>query len=178
MIIIAIIILAVVLRLLPHLPNFAPVAAIALFSGAYLDRRISPWIPLIIMAVTDYLIVLTSGFSTFYLMPTSQMFHSTTPYVWGSFVISSFLGWFLKEKIKPSHIFSISCLASLQFFIITNFGVWASGYYEPGIHGLIESYVMGLPFFRWTLLGDLFYTGFFFGSNILVQKLFPQVKTV
>ena len=43
-------------RLLPHPPNFTPVAAIALFGGIYLSKRIAFSLPLIIMFISDIFI--------------------------------------------------------------------------------------------------------------------------
>lgn len=149
---------AVLLRILPHVPNFAPVTAIALFGGAYLDKRIAVILPLLIMAISDYFL--------------GSIFHSTTLFVWGSFLISSFIGMQIGKRKSFTKIGIASILASVQFFIITNFGVWlATNMYPKTIEGLLQSYIMGIPFFRFTFLGDLFYTGMFFGGFELVQLI-------
>ena len=44
------------LRVLPHPANFAPVAAIALFGGAALPRRLAVWTPLAAMILSDAII--------------------------------------------------------------------------------------------------------------------------
>jgi hypothetical protein len=56
MIVYILIVFGFLMRLVPHVPNFAPIAAIALFAGAYLDKRIVPWVPLGIMIVSDLII--------------------------------------------------------------------------------------------------------------------------
>ena len=165
----------VLLRLTPHIANFAPISATAIFGGAYLNRRFALLIPLLAMAISDYLLLYVNPFGNPLIafksiQPISAMFHSTTLYVWGSFMISGLIGLWLKSRVKPSNIIAASFLASIQFFIITNFGVWASGMYSRGLDGLIQSYIMGLPFFQWTLMGDLFYTGVFFGSYALAVR--------
>lgn len=157
------------LRLVPHLPNFAPISATALFGGAYLNKRVAILIPLAAIALSDYLLLYINPFGNpmvdfSKIHPIPAMFHSTTLYVWSSFVISALIGIWLKNREKPSNIILASFLASFQFFLITNFGVWATGAYSRGLDGLLQSYLMGLPFFKWTLLGDLFYTGVFFAS--------------
>ena len=162
---------AAFLRLLPHVPNFVPIAATALFGGAYLSRRFAIAVPLSAMALSDYLILYINpfgpgglpSFDFSHIYPLSAMFHTTTVYVWGSFLTSVFIGMWLKNHKKVGYIVGASFLASLQFFLITNFGVWAGGMYSRDISGLVESYIMGLPFFRWTILGDIFYTTAFFG---------------
>ena len=102
------------------------------------------------------------------------MFHSTTLYVWGSFITSGLIGIWLKKHKKPQLIVGASLLASIQFFVITNFGVWAGGYYGYGFNGLLKTYLEGLPFFQWTILGDLFYTGVFFGAYALANRFTKQ----
>jgi hypothetical protein len=162
----------ILLRLVPHLPNFSPISATALFSGTYLKKRYSFILPLVAMAISDYLLLYANPFggSVTGLQPITAMFHSTTPYVWGSFMISGLIGLWLRKNNTPSNIILAALVASTQFFLITNFGVWAAGAYSRGLDGLLTSYVMGLPFFQWTILGDLFYTGVFFGSYALAKK--------
>ena len=175
-----IVISGVLLRLLPHLPNFAPISAIGLFSGSHLDRRLGVVLPIIIIIISDYLLLYINPFGTQILnfnqvQPITALFHSTTVYVWGSFIISGLIGVWLKSYLQPSNITGASLLASIQFYLITNFGVWATGSYSRGLDGLLESYLMGLPFFRWTLLGDLFYCGAFFISYALAKRIQHQL---
>lgn len=163
------------LRLTPHMANFAPISAIAIFGGANLSKRSAILVPLLAVIISDYLLLYVNPFGSpmvdfSRIQPVTAMFHDTTLYVWGSFLVSGLIGIWLKAHKKPSYIVAASFLASIQFFIITNFGVWAGGMYSRGIDGLLESYLMGLPFFKWTLLGDLFYTGVLFGVYELAKK--------
>ena len=166
----------ILLRLLPHMPNFAPIAATALFGGAYINKRYAILVPLITMAISDYLLLYIHPFQSTmvdfsHIYSVTAMFHSATVYVWSSFVISGLIGIWLKKHKKPGYIFAACLLSSLQFFLITNYGVWAGGMYSRGFAGLMQSYIMGLPFFKWTILGDLFYTGVFFCSYEAARKL-------
>lgn len=168
------VIAAIILRLLPHFPNFTPVTAVALFGGAYLGKRIALILPLLVIVISDYLLLYVgpqgSGFNSFH--PPSEMIYSTILFVWGSFLISSLIGIWISKKKSVGRIASGSILASLQFFIITNFGVWlVDNFYPMTFAGLMQSYVMGLPFYRGTFLGDLFYTGIFFGGYELVMLI-------
>jgi hypothetical protein len=43
--------------------------------------------------------------------------------------------------------------------------------YARDLSGLMQSYIMGIPFFKNTLLGNFFYTAMFFGSYELVKAL-------
>ncbi len=171
------------LRLVPHIANFAPISAIALFGGAYLNKRFAILVPLVAIAISDYLLLYINPFGDPMInfrtiQPISAMFHSTTLYVWGSFAISGLIGTWLKNRIKPSNIIGASFLASLQFFLITNYGVWATGMYSRGLDGLLQSYIMGLPFFKWTLMGDLFYTGVFFGTYALAVSTSRKLRFI
>lgn len=165
----------VILRLAPHVPNFAPITATALFGGAYLNKRFAIFVPLIAIAISDYLLLYFNPygnpmFDFSKIHPLTAMFHSTTLYVWGSFIISGLIGIWLRTRKKPQYIIGATFAASLQFFLITNFGVWAGGMYSRGLDGLLQSYIMGLPFFKWTILGDFFYTGAFFMIYEFVAK--------
>lgn len=168
------IVIAIALRLFPHIPNFAPVTAIALFSGAYFSRRVALILPLLIMAVSDYLLLYINPYGTNFsqIHPLTSLLHSTTLFVWGSFLISSLIGIWIAKKRTFSRVGIAAVLASLQFFVITNFGVWlTSGMYTLDLAGLTQCFVMALPFYRGTFLGDLFYAGMFFGGFELVKIL-------
>jgi hypothetical protein len=174
---ITIIFSAVIMRLMPHIPNFAPMTAAALFGAAYLPKRYVLLVPLLAMAVSDYLLLYISPFSQpvfnfSHIQPLGAMFNNTTAWVWGSFMISALLGLALRKKPGALRIGSVTLLASMQFFLITNFGVWAAGAYARNLSGLSASYIAALPFLRWTVLGDLFYTACFFGLYALVLR--PQ----
>lgn len=166
----------VLMRLIPHLPNFSSLSATAMFGGAHLKKRYAILIPLVAIAISDYLLLYVNPFNSpavnlSRIHSINAMFHTTTPFVWASFAVSGLIGLWLRKNHKPSHIVLASLLASMQFYFITNFGVWAGGMYSRGLDGLFTSYLMGLPFLRWTLLGDLFYSGVFFGSFALAKKV-------
>ena len=158
--VVLIILIAALIRILPHPANFTPIAAMALFGGATLPRKYALFLPLSAMFLSDIFIG----------------FHSTLPYVYGSFMLTSFIGMWLKTRKNIPIIIGATLISSVLFFLITNFGVWMQGVYDPGINGLWQSYLMGIPFFRNTLLGDLFYTATFFVIyQLVVKKAFRQV---
>ena len=170
-----IIISAIVMRLVPHIPNFAPMTAAAMFSAAFLPKRYILLIPLLVLVISDYLLLYISPFSNpifnfSELQPLSALFNSTTAWVWGSFMLSALLGLALRKKRGLLRIGSVTFLASLQFFVITNFGVWAAGAYARDLSGLVASYIAGWPFFGWTLAGDLCYVATFFGLYALATR--------
>lgn len=165
MLAILLIISGVILRLIPHIPNFAPITAAAICGGIYLNKRSALLIPLITMTISDF------------LLSPKAMFHSTTLYVWGSFLISALIGLWLKKRRKSWYILGGVLFASLQFFLITNFAVWLNdNMYPHNISGLTNCYIMGIPFYRNTLLGDLFYTAIFFSLSFLLSNSFRISK--
>ncbi len=149
-------ILAVISRFLPHPPNFTAVGGTALFGGSKLSRPLNYLLPIGIMLVTDYFLG----------------FHKTMIYVYVSFMIAVFLGEkVLKGNPSVAKIGAISLTGSVIFFLITNFGSWqVGGLYPHTAAGLMESYVMGLPFLKWTVLGDMVYTVGFFKVYQLVEN--------
>jgi hypothetical protein len=158
----AMIVLAAALRLAPHPWNFTPVGAVALFSGAIVrDRRVAFLFPLLIMFATD----LISGFN------------KLSPLVYASFLLSVLIGRFLIRKRNLLRIGRATFLGALQFFLITNFGVWAflNSYPRTGA-GLAACYLAGVPFFWNTLASDAVYATLFFGSFFLAERLAPRLR--
>jgi hypothetical protein len=162
--VVSIIISAALSRLLPHFPNVTPIAAVALFSGAYLaDRRLAFFVPLAAVFVSDIIL----GF-----YGPGEM-----AAVYVSFAIVVALGLWLREKRSALRIGSAAIAASLLFFVITNFAVWAFGTLYPKTGaGLIECYIAALPFFRHTLAGDLSYTLLLFGGFALLERNLPALR--
>ncbi|MBI2038073.1 MAG: hypothetical protein HYT15_04070 [Candidatus Magasanikbacteria bacterium] len=152
------ILLGISTRLLPHPANFAPIAAIALFSGIYLPRKFAIFIPMATMFVTDIVL-------GFYLWPVMLSVYAT-------FALTGIIGLVIQKHKKLNTVLGGTLLASILFFIITNWAVWAFGtMYPHNLNGLMQSYIAALPFFKNTLLGDLFYTGVLVGSMEIILSL-------
>ena len=147
---------AVLIRFLPHPANVVPVAAMALFGGSYLNKKYAIILPMAVMLISDCFLG----------------FHKTMPFVYGSFLVASLIGIYLKNKVTTRTVIGASLLSSIVFYLVTNFGVWlTSGMYEMTLLGLTKCYVLAIPFFRNTLIGDLFYTGMMFGGYEMVLRL-------
>lgn len=158
------VITAAAVRLLPHYPNFTPIAGMALLGGSYFsNKKIAFFIPFVAMFLSDIILG----------------FHSTMWAVYLSFALIVMIGFSLRKSKKISNLFLASVSSSVLFFIITNFGVWSSGgTYPMGLTGLTGCYVAAIPFFHYTLLGDLFYTGVFFGAFELLKYGFPSLADI
>lgn len=138
-------------RFIEHAPNFVPIGALALWSGAYLTRKVSLFIPLLVMFLSDFII----GFYDWKVMLS----------VYFGFAIMVLLGRMVQRQKTASNVIFASFGGALLFYLITNFAVWASSaWYPQNLYGLLSSYTLALPFFRNSLLGDLFYGAVFFGA--------------
>jgi hypothetical protein len=158
----ALVAMAALARLLPHPPNFTPVGALALFGGAtFGDRRWSLTAPLAAMLLSDAVLG----------------FHSGMPVVYAAFVAIVAIGLLLRSRRTPLRLASASLAASVLFFLVTNFAVWAMGsLYPKTAAGLLACYAAGLPFFRNTLLGDAFFTAALFGTLWLAERHIPAIR--
>jgi hypothetical protein len=158
---------AALLRLVPHPPNFAPIGSVALFGGAKLRGWQAYLVPLLAMAVTDPIRSWMEGGYPAYSW--------STLITYGSFLIGVILGrMFLRNSTSVPRIASVAFLGSLQFYLITNFAVWAGAHtlYAHTWAGLTECYIAALPFFGRTVLADLFYTGVLFSAYALLTRKF------
>ena len=145
------------MRLVPHWPNFTPIAAIALFGGSFLKRKdLAFLVPVAAMLVSDLIIG----------------FHSTMLPVYLSFIAIVGMGLILQPKLTVVNTFSASIAASVLFYLVTNFASWTSGFmpYPMNAAGLMQSYIAGLPFLFNGILGDLLYSSVLFGSLYFVTK--------
>lgn len=154
---------AAIFRMLPHPPNMAPIAAIALFGGAHFtNKKLAFAIPIAALFLTDLILG----------------FHNTMWAVYLSFVITVAIGMTLTKRIKVGTVAAASVASSVIFFIITNLAFWMTGVlYPQTFAGLVECYTAALPFFQNTLAGDLIFTAAIFGAYHLVQvKVLQPVK--
>jgi hypothetical protein len=158
-----IVLAAAALRVLPHPLNFAPIGALALFAGAYFSsRRAAIAVPLLSLVAGD----IFTGF------------HRLIPYVYASFLVSIAIGFLLRGRKSIVRISAATLAGAVQFFMITNFAMWASsiGNYPKNAAGLVECYLAGIPLFWNTLAGDAFYAALLFGVMALAEKRFPSLR--
>ncbi|MEN0003768.1 MAG: DUF6580 family putative transport protein [Bacteroidota bacterium] len=164
-------------RLFSPLYNFTPITAMALFGGAYFSRKwLAFVIPFAAMWLSDlYLnnVVYAAKYPDYY---TSFTWFGDM-WVYASFFLIVLLGMGLLQKVSFLRVAGTSLLASVLFFLITNFGAWLSlPMYTKDISGLMQSYAAGIPFFQYTVAGDLFYAFIFFGAFEWMKSRFPQLQ--
>ncbi len=150
----ALIAFAVVSRMAPHPANVAPIAAVALFAGMLLPRKLAIIVPVLSMVFSDMFIGL----------------HNTIFYTWGSFLLIALLSSYVLKSVTVRTVVLGSLGASLLFFVVSNFGVWVEArMYAHTLEGFLQCYYNALPFFRNTLLGDVAYSGMLYGAYAFYQ---------
>ena len=141
-------------KIIPHPPNFTPILAVGIFAP-----------------------LLTGKWQT--ALPITLGAMLIGDLYWG---LHQYMAWTYASVALVSIIalrFSLlaNCIVGpVLFFLITNFGVYTSGYYGYTLEGLIACYIAAIPFFHMTLLGTLFYTVIFYSVYKLYDK--PLYKTV
>jgi hypothetical protein len=163
LVITAIVLGAAALRLAPHPMNFAPIGALALFGGAYFSsKREALAIPLLSLILGD---VVTG-------------FHQLIPFVYASFLVSVTIGFWLRRKRSAPRIAAATLAGAIQFFVVTNFALWASSIssFPKTAGGLAACYIAGIPLFWNTLAGDAFYATLLFGAMALAERRFPVLR--
>jgi hypothetical protein len=170
-VVLSVIMIAALLRLLPHWPNFTPIAAMALFAGTYFDRKQYAFaIPFASMFLSDIILGL----------------HANMPAVYLGFAITVLIGMTIRRNVNVGSILLASLSSSVIFFLITNFSAWlASPLYPQTFAGLMECYVAGLVFFSDhahglsfflnDILGSTFFSAVFYGAFYLAEMRFPML---
>ena len=158
----AIIFALAIFRLLPHLPNVSPVAAMALFGGAYFaDKRMALIVPFVALFVSDLVLGL----------------HNSMIFVYAGFALTVVIGFQLQKRVTLTNTAFAVVVSSVLFFLLTNFGAWmTSGLYAKSAAGLMQAYAAGIPFFQNSLLGNAVYAAVIFGGYHLLQKNITALK--
>ena len=129
-------------RFIPHPPNFTSLIALSFYVPAIFGVR---YISIVILsfAITD----LYFGF------------HSTILFTWGSVILIGLISNYFNVSILKRVFGSLT--GAFLFFLLSNFGVWVSGYYGLTLEGLIVCYIMAIPFFGYTLISTIFFSVIF-----------------
>lgn len=176
----AIVFIAALSRLIPHtfnvghLFNFSPVGALALFGGAYFGKKYAGFLLPFFALWLSNLLLDNIFFAQYY----SGFVWFANWEVYLTFAIIVVLGTLMLKKINPLRLVGASLAASVLFFIVTNFFVWANGegvMYPLTSEGLLACYVAAIPFFWNTLAGDLIFVTLLFGAFEWAQRRYPTL---
>jgi hypothetical protein len=133
-------------RFIPHPPNFTSLIALSFYIPVFLGLRFLPAL-LISFAITDLIIG----------------YHLGTHWTWGSVLLIGLISQYFTKNLTSR--LSGALLGALIFFIITNFGVWASGMYGYTIQGFFNCYILAIPFFAYSLISTLTF-------SIIIESLY------
>lgn len=158
-----IVVAAAMTRLVPHPPNMTPIAAMALFGGAFLpNRRLAYALPLAAMLLSDIVLGMTLYGKA---MLTSQ------PIVYACLLGTVAMGNLIRDRRSVLNVGVVTLASSLMFFVVTNFAVWAAGsLYPRTLAGLVVCFTAAVPFFRNSLIGDMAFTAILFAGFALLQN--------
>lgn len=167
------IVVAALTRVLPHPPNFSPVAAIALFGGAYFAAR--AWavvVPLAGLLISDLVLASLNGG-----LYASWFSGSGIWVVYGCIALTAVLGFGLRGVVNGPRVLGYSLAGAVLFFVVTNFAAWLGDpMYPKTAAGLAAAYTAGIPFFQWSVLGTLFYAALLFGGFALLRQQLPALR--
>ena len=146
---ISLILILALARLIPHPPNFTPIIAVAIMSGYFFKNMNLSFLTLIVAMLASDLFI---------------GFYENVIFVYVSLLLITFVFYKISNKINFKNLFIYSFAGSLIFFIVSNFGVWALGSpgvydiaYEKNLHGLVECYILAIPFFGNTFLSTVIF---------------------
>ena len=135
---------------LADIPNFKPIAAIALLSGFLFSRvGLAIALPVLVMLVSDWTI---GTYETPIMLA-----------VYGSLALCPVIGWAAARFVRSKNmgwlgqtgtLFTSAIAMSVVFFVATNFVVWTQ-WYEQSWQGLVACFLAALPFFKYTLLSNV-----------------------
>jgi len=145
--------------------NGVPMMALALYAGARLPRRWAVLVPLVAMIASDIVLDWGTGRSVF----TIERFS-----VYACLMMTSLAGRWLKSTTNPMARLGMAFGASMGFFLVTNFAVWAMPEYKMypyTLQGLINCYVAGIPFYQNQLIAELVGTAVIFSLDGLAHRV-------
>ena len=153
--------LLILSRLIPHPPNFTPLLAGAVFLPFLLkDKTLIVALPLVCLFISDLIIG----------------FHNVMLWTYGAFFIIG-ITVINFSKLNLKSLLGLSLAGPTFFYLITNFGVWlSSSTYAKDVYGLLECYVLALPFYGNSLFSTLLFSLLFLATrNLLLRKNSSQL---
>ncbi|MBT7542923.1 MAG: hypothetical protein HN613_02570 [Gammaproteobacteria bacterium] len=156
-------------RVIPHIYNFTPMIALAIFGSLHFkNRNLAYILPILSLWVSDFIL------NNYFYNDSKEIIWFYEGYYWQylSYVVIILLSSnFYNTIINFRNVLILGVSSSFIFFIITNFGFWlTSSLYTNDLSGLINCYVLAIPFYKGTIMGTLFFTPLFIVSYYLLQK--------
>jgi hypothetical protein len=176
---IVLILLAALSRLIPHPPNFAPIAAVGLFGAAQFRCKWLAFLaPLAAMLLSDFALGFVVQLRVYEgWMAMTEGFHRGSIVVYATYALITAMGFILRKNRGVPLLVGTSLASSVIFFVVTNFAVWAAdSLYPTTLAGLMTCYVAAIPYFQWTVLSDLCYVALLFGCFAWAERHYPSLR--
>ena len=136
-------------------PNFQAVAGTALFAGfVFRSRALALVVPFAAMWISDQVL---GGYDRLVMIA-----------VYGSLAVPVLFGDWLRRRNSVPRVIGAAAVSSVLFFLVTNLAVWCA-WYPHTAEGLARCFVRAIPFFAYTLAGDLVFAGGLFGLYALLS---------
>lgn len=170
----AAVLLAAIIRLIPHPPNFVPITAMALFGAAtFTDKRVAFLMPLLALFISDVCIEVMHRMG----LMASWGIYSGMGVTYTAFLLVTVMGLLLRHRRSAPTIAAATFAGSVVFFVVSNLGVWVgSNLYPQTLEGFLTCYTAAIPFFPNTLLGDAVYSTVLFGGFAVAERLIPVLR--
>lgn len=149
-----------------HPVNFSPVYAALLFGGAFLKKRDSIWFPLMAIGLCDFLLTMGIYGETFRWFEILNLvaFAAVVP-----------VGWLLRGRTSVGRVLAASLAGPTVFFVLSNLGVWVSGFLYPRTAaGLTACFAAAIPFYGNTLASGVVFCAILFGGYEFYRRRFAQ----
>lgn len=167
-------------RLFPHAPNFTAIGAMAIFGGSVIDnKKLAFLLPLGALLLSDVCLQLFTDTKGFY--------GATQFFVYAAFVIITGLATFMRKR-SVAHITFAALWSGAIFFVISNFGVWASSnFYPKSFSGLAACYAAAIPFYKQeffgnfilnSIMGNIFYSTVLFAAYSIMERKTTMQKAM
>jgi hypothetical protein len=169
-----VIILIAASRLMPHTDNFVPVFAMILFASVHLKNKLQAiLISIGALWLSDLYINNWGKYAEYH----NDFVLFSSPFNYLSYLLIALIGVKLfQSTISIKKVFGSSLFIGVVFFIVSNFGVWFSGFMYPlTFDGLLSCYIAAIPFFRATLASNILFSFILFGGYYALQK---EVKSL
>lgn len=148
-------------RLLHLPPNIAAVTGVTIFAGfAIRNIWLALAVPIAAMALADVVLG----------------WYPDMAFTYVGMALGVFIARGLLHPLTPLRLVGATFAASLGFFLISNFGVFAGGYYGYSPEGLVACYVAALPFWQSSLIADFTSTALVFAIYLALARAIPSVK--
>jgi len=159
-------------RLIPHMPNFSVIEALALFGGAYLTSRVlAVAVPIIALYLSDLVINNTIARPFFPEQEGIILYADYMPYNLLAMVAIVLLARVTLSKVSALRVLGSALGASVLFFIVTNVGSWLTyPIYSKDLAGLSAAFTAAVPFYQNTWVSSVLFSTVLFGSYELYKS--------